>query len=254
MVCSYCGASYRKNAEKCPNCQSENPLMVEKRKNKVRQAIDDRAMEEVKNLPQKKVKKAHTVMIIVLVGLLAVLVIGCVLGYTLTKYKAKLEYATYEHHVERMEQLIEKKQWEAFVEYYYDNECWGSRYEKYAQLVDARVHGIDNIMLCCDGYHRMVAGANLEGSDRNQYYDWAKKELEQIFGYYADYCKDNQKHVNDRVILGNEKMLKAWEEELKLYLLDSLQMTEEELETVRQCRENTDYEKVIDKYLERDMK
>lgn len=254
MICSYCGASYRKNAERCPNCQSENPLMVEKRKNKVRQAIDDRAMEEVRDLPQKKVKKAHTVVVIVLVGLLALLVIGCVLGYTLTKYKAKLEYAAYEHHVEKLEQLIAKEQWEEFEDYYYDNECWGSRYEKYAQLIDARVHGIYNIMYYCDEYHRMLSEGNLEGANRNQYCDRAKKDLEQVFGYYADFCGENQKKVNDRVILGNEKLLKQWEEEITLYLQDSLQMTEEELEIVRECRDNADYEEVIDKYIERDMK
>ncbi len=252
MVCSYCGASYRKNAEKCPHCQSENPLMVEERKNKVRQAIDEQAMKEVKKLPERTVKKAHTAVIIVLVGVLVLLVVGFVLGYTLSKYKAKFEYAAYEHNVERLEKLLKEEQWEAFRDYYYEHECWDSKYEKYEQLVDARVHGIDNIMYYCDEYKRIVESYDSEGL--NQYIDWAKNDLEETFGCYADFCKNNQKKVNDRVILGNEKLLKQWEEEITLYLMDTLQITEEELETIRDCRENTDYKKLIDKYIERDMK
>lgn len=252
MICSYCGAAYRKNADRCPNCQSENPLMIEKRKNRVRQAIDAQAMEAVKDLPQKKVKKAHTVVIIVLVGLLVLLVVGYVLGYTLTKYKAKLEYAAYEHNVERLEKLLAQEQWEAFSDYYYDHECWDSKYDKYEQLIDARVHGIDNIKYYCNEYHRMVESYNSEGV--NQYIDWAKNDLEETFGYYADFCKNNQKKVNDRVILGNEKMLKQWGEEITLYLKETLQMTDEELKIVCGDAESDEYKALIDKYIERDMK
>lgn len=253
MICSYCGGKYSKHLERCPHCQSENPFMVEKRKAKVKHAIDKEAQEKVKDLPEKKVNKIHTIVIIVLAGLLSLLILGGGIGIAWSKYSAKVEYAIYQKHVENLENMIAQEQWDKFYEYYSDFELWDSKYEKYSQIMDVGEYSIEYIYYCYDRYVESLEDYQ-ENDGYEVYEDSAKQYLSYTLEYASDALSSLQKYINDRAIMGNEKLLMAWEEELILFLKEKFEMTEEEIDYLRRCDSEEELQEIVNGYLERDLK
>lgn len=254
MICTYCGAKYHKNEERCPYCNSENPKMAEKRKRTMIEALDREAKEMEQTLPKKKVKNMHKAIVIVIIGLLVLLLVGTIVGVVGSKISAKMEYTVYQRHTASLEEMFQNEDWDHFYEYMQENELWDSKYEKYGQVYDVGHYYKSYLYEEYSCYQDQLRQAknSREPDSVKLYKDMSLQYLGYVFEDSAYILVQTQKNVNDRVILGNEKILKAWNEEVYLFLVRDVEMSEEDIEFLMKCESKEEMLGLAEKYFERD--
>ncbi len=255
MVCKFCGAEYPDNAKACNHCHSENPLMMGKRKAEVLRAFDEEARKMQQELPKKTVKKAHKILILVLVGIVVLIFSIGAISIGVAKSKEKVEYELTQYHLAKMEELYQAGDIDGLMEYYNELDSRPSAYAKFAQIYEVGYFNrrwvferYENYLKHTENYHQT--------DSKEDYMRMRENYLYWVLECGRDSLKDIYVYANDRVILGNETLLIEWKEEMETFFLEDVGLSEEELLHLRTFVSNGDLEEqlkeLVQKIIERD--
>lgn len=232
MICKFCGAEYPDKAKTCYHCHSENPLMAAKRKADVLHAFDKQAEQMQRELPGKTLKKAHKILMFILVAVIVVVFVAGVLWIGIGKSKQKVEYEITQYNLNKMEEMFQTGDIDGLMEYYDGLVDRSHVYDKYRQIY--RV-GFFNRPWAYERYEDYLTYTNAYYEDENQtdYLQMREDYLCWVLESGREALRDMYLYANDRVILGNEQFLLEWKDEMEQFFIEEVGLSKEELYRLR---------------------
>lgn len=253
MICKFCGAEYPDKAKACYHCHSENPLMSAKRKADVLHAFDKEAERMRKELPKKAVRKAHKILLFILAAIIVLIFAIGALVIGISKSRQRVEYEIMQHNISKMEEMFQAGDIDELMEYYDKLIDRSSAYDKYRQIY--RV-GFFNRPWVYDRYkdYQTYTEEYFKGEDKESYLRMREDYLFWVLESGREALRDMYLYANDRVILGNEQLLVEWKEEMELFFLEEVGLSEEELYRLRTMEAGEEMEAVLRQLAQKIMK
>ena len=227
MICQNCGAEYEEGSLNCPYCHSENRRASERLKKDILRGYDKEAEEMVQSVPKKAVRKWTKY---VAIGLGAVLALGAVIAYVtviaavvsgnVNYRKSRREYA-------KLEEYYSAEDWSDMRYYLRSKSLYGSRYDKYWQVVDA-----DSRLEELKEKVREIR----ETYAINTFNEALKEDMAGVWGESAiksanTLLEMTKEQVEDMAVTGNEEILQRYYDEGSQYL-EELGFTPEEVDSL----------------------
>ena len=217
MKCKICGAMYDSNLDYCPYCHSENDVKSNKKLEEELKGFDEE-IKEIHKLPNKI--SAFSVKIVLgIVLLLSVIIVFVVLNSdSLFSEKTEIKEETVDpnasKHIEKLEEMLEDKDYEGIKEYISEEDIYEGEYSKYIEVSDA-IRYYNWMILDIEFLETVQEEEEYWGIEqrKNAVYSVLHSGLQCM--YTVNDC------CNDRVPKNNEEYLKeiyemAWDELEKL--------------------------------------
>ncbi|MGN0385448.1 MAG: hypothetical protein ACI4EX_06155 [Lachnospiraceae bacterium] len=218
MICKSCGGEYADHLSNCPYCNTENAKVAKEKKHSILTSYDEEAEEIKRELPGRVIRRGTSLYIKLLfvVLLLILMVSGFVMVYS--QFSANRSYDQRQKDQEILEQYFEDGEYGKLKDYL-EQSGTGANYRKYKEVVSV-----------WDREERLF-----KYLDWFEEYDGVSGEEERAAEYRAealrcaiDLLDECEKNRNDNVILGNEEVLKKFEERT-ISKMDEYGFTKEEL-------------------------
>lgn len=243
MYCPSCGAFYPGEKEyQCPYCQTENPNLVEKKRDKILKKYDVNQQKLEAEMYDERSKKVSNKIRQVAVGIVIAVVVICVMvfaGFLIVKSVAK---KTMQKHINTMESYLAAEDLEGLQNYMWDHSLYKSEYVKYRQVGEV----YDQYELMYMYYDSIYEYAQQGVVVDIQGDSWSalKEDMKVALSYAIKAYKFGKPNVDDFTILGNEFYIADMLEEI-VDLLEMYGVTEEELaELAAYDLNNQDQEKI----------
>lgn len=227
MICQNCGAEYEADSLRCPYCHSENRKAAERLKKDILKGYDKEAEEMVQSVPKKAVKKWTKY---VAVGLGAVLALGAVIAYVtviaavvsgnVNYRKSRREYA-------KLEEYYSAEDWSDMGYYLRSKSLYGSRYDKYWQVVDADSHLKvlkEEVRVIRETYAAFSFTEELKEDMAGVGGERAVKSANALL-------EMTKEQIEDMAVTGNEEILQRYYDEGRKFL-EELGFTPEEIDSL----------------------
>ena len=213
MKCKICGAMYDSNLDYCPYCHSENDVKSNKRLEEELKQYDEE-IKEIHKLPNKISAFSGKIVlgIVLLLGIIIVLVVlnaDSLFSKSKEKKEEKVDPNATKH-IEKLEGMLEDKDYEGIKEYISEEDIYGREYGKYTEVSDAiRYYN----WLCGDIEFLQTVQKEKEYWDteqrKNAVYSVLCTGLECMYTV-NDYCNDRVPKKNEEYLMEIYEM--AWEE------------------------------------------
>ena len=235
-ICRNCGAQYSDGEDRCPYCGASH---AEEAGRIVREDLREfeRQREEVKALPKKQLKKRTKAALIVLAALAAAVLIWAAAGRIWGDASLGRKAAREDEATETMESYFQAGEYQELYDYYLSRDSHSPSDEKYWEAASA---------WSWMEFMRETKAA-LSGT-------------EESYGYYgisyalsgcAEALRTIEQGLDDGIERGNEEVLREFEEEILTFFREDLKMSEEEIEAVKTMEEESDFEAMDARIMER---
>lgn len=218
MFCNSCGGEYADHLSNCPYCNTENEKIAKEKKHGILNRYDKEAEEIKRELPGRVIKRGTSLYIKLLfvVLILVLMVSGFVVVYS--QFSASRAYDQRNRDQEILEQYYEDREYGKLKDYL-NQSAPGANYRKYKEVVSAwnteeRLLEYLDWFEECDG----ISGEEERAAE------YRSKALQCA----VDLVNECEKNRNDNVILGNEEVLKEFEERT-ISKMEKYGFTKEEL-------------------------
>jgi len=223
MVCKNCGAEFRDDALQCPFCGCENTGLAEKlHKQQVGEVVAKirNVREEAQKEGKKISSKASRAFIILLGVLLAVIVLGYIASEIVSAVKTGAERKREEAYLAELEAYYQKGDYDGLSECYRNspNRVITVKSEKYNEVVFAwgyMKHIVDYTGYIRSGEYATTLTVYSILEDFNMLYRYADLK------------------ANDNTVYGNEKVLRDFAYEAERLIRETLDVTDEQIEAVK---------------------
>ena len=202
MICKSCGGEYKDHLLNCPYCNTENAKVAKEKKHSILKSYDKEAEEIKRELPGRVIKRGTSLYIKILfvVLILILMVSGFVMVYS--QFSADRSYDRRNRDQEILEQYYEGGEYGKLKDYL-NQSAPGANYRKYKEVVS--VWNREERLLKYLEWFEEYDGVFGEEERAAEY----RAEALQCAVDLMDECEKNR---NDNVILGNEEVLKEFEE------------------------------------------
>lgn len=137
MRCKACGADYDSKFDNCPFCNSENDVKAARKIEEELNKYDEEA-EDMEELPRKVSSFSGKIIfaIFILAGIIVVLVVlfsDSLFSKNEETQETKQDSNVVKH-IEKLENLLEDKDYKGIDDYLYEENLYGSDYRKYSEV------------------------------------------------------------------------------------------------------------------------
>ncbi len=227
MYCPSCGAFYPGEKEyQCPYCQTENPNLVEKKRDKILKKYDVNQQKLDAEIYEKRTKKVSDKIRRVTAGIFVGVMVICVAVFSCFLIIKSVAKKTMQKHINTMESYLTAEDLEGLQNYIRDYDLYEREYVKYTEV--SLVYNKYELMYM---YYDSIYEYAQQGVVVDRQSDsWSalQEDTKMVVSYAVHAYKSGQPNVDDFTILGNEfyiaDMLEEIVDTLKLY-----GVTEEEL-------------------------
>ncbi|MBQ9765281.1 MAG: zinc ribbon domain-containing protein [Lachnospiraceae bacterium] len=133
MNCINCGAKLEKTEINCPYCGAENEQAAKKEHDKVLREYKHKT-KELSKLPDKVVNKVSGHMLKIAIGLVCLMVVGCIISFAISKSKKDNSLDVQAKHLARLEEYYNADKYEEMYEYLSDKGLYAATYQKYWRI------------------------------------------------------------------------------------------------------------------------
>ena len=227
MICQNCGAEYEADSLRCPYCHSENRKAAERLKKDILKGYDKEAEEMVQSVPKKAVKKWTKY---VAIGLGAILVLGAVIALVsviAAGVSGKADYWKSRKAYAKLEEYYSTEDWSNMRDYLRRKSLYGSKYDKYWQVVDADSR-LANFEEEVQEIRKIYAETEFsEAQKENLANSWGESAVKSANAL----LEMTKEQIEDMAVTGNEKILQRYYDEVRRYL-EELGFTPEEIDSL----------------------
>lgn len=231
MNCKNCGAEYQDTVLKCPYCGTENKAAAGRKKKEILRAYDEEAQrlyQQAENFPQKAAKRITGKILRLLAVLAGVGLIVTVFVIFWAKISAEWELKAQKKHLQTLEKLYQKQDYEELFDYLDEKDLYGRSYEKYSQVAWAMKYS-EWMQEQLGNIEEIQEDSTLTDSKKQEFVSWREETMLYYASYVLDLCMDG---IEDTVYLRNETVLSQFYEEC-VQTLKALGYDEEQIETLR---------------------
>jgi hypothetical protein len=224
MICKYCGAEFEDNVLECPFCHGENTELADRMyKKQVGEVIGKikNVKEETKKEERRISKKAVKVFIISVAVLVAAIALTHLASEVSSVANVNMEKEQEKAYLAELDAYYQKGDYDGLSEYYYSSSTFSFRAEKYHEVVYAwgQLYYI----------RRFKTGDTVYPIT--------------IYAILEDFNKLNRmtyEKTNDNTVYGNEEILLGFVAESEEFLIETLGMTEAQIEMVKEAQLESD--------------
>lgn len=216
MICPSCGAAYSETELYCPYCKSENKIEAKRRQLLKLKKLDEEAA-DIKDMPEKIVRKSGKRLLTAGVLIVVCVVIVMLFVFGFSKISLAVEYKIRQKHLDKLESYYMNQSYLEIYEYTDKYKLYDSFYEKYNEI--ANIYYFDTMM------REDIGNINKEENQgENKIYP-----IKWSLSYGADTLSACKSGMEDKSILGNEDTLSIIYEECAAKLKEELKLTEDEI-------------------------
>lgn len=227
MYCPSCGAFYPGEKEyQCPYCQTENPNLVEKKRDKILKKYDVNQQKLEAEMYDERSKKVSDKIRKVAVGIVITVIILCVAvfsGFLIVKSIAK---KTMQKHIGNMEVYLTQEDLEGLQNYMREHDIHGSEYVKYVEVREV-YNEYELMLMYYDSIHEF-AQKDVIVDIQSDSWSALSEDTEMMLSYAIKAYKFGTPSVDDFTILGNEFYIADALQKI-IAILETYGVTEEEL-------------------------
>ena len=243
MYCPSCGAFYPGEKEyQCPYCQTENPNLVEKKRDKILKKYDVDQNKLETQMYDERTKNVSDKIQRVVVGIFIAITVICVsvfAGFLIIKGVAK---KTMQKHINTMETYLAAGDLEGLQNYMWEHKLYESEYVKYRQVDE--VYDQYELMYMYYDSIREYADQGVVVDVQSDSWNALEEDMKMQLSYAIKAYKFGKPDIDDFTILGNEIYIADMLEGI-VELLEMYGVTEEELaELAADDLNNQDSEKI----------
>lgn len=231
MNCKNCGAEYHDTVLKCPYCGTENKAAAGRKKKEILRAYDEEAQrlyQQAENFPKRAAKRITGKILLLLAILAGVGLIVTVCVIFGAKISAELELKTQKKHLQKLEELYQKQDYEALFDYLDKKELYGRSYEKYSQVAWAAKY-YEWMQEQLGDIEEIQEDDAISLQRKQEFVSWREETMLYYASYVLELCMDG---IEDTVYLRNETVLSQFYEEC-VQTLKALGYEEEQIEILR---------------------